>query len=311
MELVTIEAQAERAVIVPEAGCQCMSYRVGTLEVIAGPSTPEHLRNDPFASGIPILFPWPGRIARARFDFAGRAVTLPANEPARGHAIHGLAWNCAYRVIRRGPYYLRAELDSSASPELSRVWPYRFRLELDYEIGGGLRCRAAVRNTGDAVMPFGFGAHPYFHAPLDPRGTRQSLRLSVPAAVSRWPLDESLIPVRAPEALAGKYDLRAPRTLGDESYDDAFRLGPGRDAQEPCARLIDPAARIAIELRADAPFGDLVVYAPAGRPVIALEPYTCAPDAFNLAARGIESGMRKLEPGESFEAGFEIRLSAP
>jgi len=288
-----------------------MSYRVGTLEVIAGPPAPEDWREHPFTSGIPILFPWPGRVAGAQFDFAGRRVTLPVNEPARGHAIHGLAWNSAYRVARRGPYYLRAELDSSASPELSSSWPYRFRLELDYEIGGGLRCKAIVRNTGDAVMPFGFGAHPYFHAPLTARGTRQSLRVSVPPAVSRWPLDASLIPAGAPQALAGKHDLRAERVLGEESYDDAFRLDPARDPAEPCARLIDPAARVAIELCADSPFGDLVLYAPPGRPVISLEPYTCAPDAFNLAARAIASGMRELKPGESFEAGFEIRVSAP
>jgi len=311
MELVTIEAMAERAVILPQAGCQCLSYRVGTLEVIAGPSAPEDCRDNPFATGIPILFPWPGRVAGARFDFGGLSVALPVNEPGRGHAIHGLAWKCAYRVTRRGPYYLRAELDSSASPELSRDWPYRFRLEIDYEIGDGLRCRAAVRNTGDTTMPFGLGAHPYFHAPVGARGTRQSLWLSVPPAVSRWPLDDSLIPAGAPEALSGKYDLRAERLLGDESYDDAFRLDPGRDPAEPCARLIDPGARVAIELRADSPFGDLVLFAPPGRSVISLEPYTCAPDAFNLAARGIASGMRTLKSGESFEAGFEIRVSAP
>ena len=42
-----------------------------------------------------------------------------------------------------------------------------------------------------------------------------------------------------------------------------------------------------------------------------MEPYTCAPDAFNLTARGIECGLRVLKPRESFETGFEIRLSAP
>ncbi len=45
--------------------------------------------------------------------------------------------------------------------------------------------------------------------------------------------------------------------------------------------------------------------------VVAIEPYTCAPDAFNLAARGVAAGMRELAPRDSFEAGFEIRLSVP
>ncbi len=83
------------------------------------------------------------------------------------------------------------------------------------------------------------------------------------------------------------------------------------DGAAPRARLIDPSLKIALEIRADPAFGDFVVYAPEDSPVVALEPYTCAPDAFNLAARAIAAGMRELAPGETFEAGFEIRLNAP
>ena len=75
--------------------------------------------------------------------------------------------------------------------------------------------------------------------------------------------------------------------------------------------MIDPSLNLAVEVRADPAFGDFVVFAPANNPVVALEPYTCGPDAFNLAARGIDSGARELAPGQTFEAGFEIRLSAP
>jgi len=131
-------------------------------------------------------------------------------------------------------------------------------------------------------------------------------------ANARWPLDARLIPTGDAERLAGKYDLRAPRPLGADTYDDAFRMVPiaGRTSA-PRARLIDPSLEIALEIGADPAFGDFVVYAPAERPVVALEPYTCAPDAFNLAARGIAAGMRELAPGQTFEAGFEIRLNAP
>ena len=159
-------------------------------------------------------------------------------------------------------------------------------------------------------MPFGFGAHPYFHAPLNPAGNRGALMLQLDAG-AQWPLDASLIPTDAAIPLAGKFDLRAPRRLGAETYDDAFRMAPNADAFPSRARLIDPSLKLAIEVRADAAYGDFVVYAPAGSPVVALEPYTCAPDAFNLAARGIAAGMRELAPGQTFEAGFEIRLNAP
>jgi aldose 1-epimerase len=309
VELIALETQSERAVIVPEAGCQCLSYRVGQLEVIAGPARPEDWRAHPHRGGIPILFPWPGRVANARFTFKGREYRLPVNEPARGHAIHGFACERAFRVARRGPYFVNATLDWSDYPELKSIWPWPFVLEIDYEVGNGLRLKARVTNTGDSAMPFGFGAHPYFHAPFSRDGSRGAMHIQLDAD-ARWPLDAGLIPTGAAEALAGKYDLRSPRTLGDDTYDDAFRMAPVA-SDRPRARLIDPAMKVALEIRADAAFGEFVVYAPPDNPVVALEPYTCAPDAFNLAARGVAAGMRELRPGQKFEAGFEIRLASP
>ena len=311
MELITLEADGERAVIVPGAGCQCLGYRAGMLEVIAGPANPDAWREHPHRGGIPILFPWPGRVAGACFTFEGREYRLPVNDPAHGHAIHGLACERAFRVMRRGPCFVTAILDSSDYADLNSIWPWPFVLEIDYEVGNGLRLKARITNSGDLVMPFGFGAHPYFHAPLNPKGVRDAMLIELDAN-ARWPLDARLIPTGDAERLAGKYDLRAPRPLGADTYDDAFRMVPiaGRTSV-PRARLIDPSLEIALEIGADPAFGEFVVYAPAERPVVALEPYTCAPDAFNLAARGIAAGMRELAPGQTFEAGFEIRLNAP
>jgi len=312
LELITLEAQSERAVIVPSAGCQCLSYRAGALEIIAGPANPDAWREHPHRGGIPILFPWPSRVAGARFTFKGREYRLPVNEPARGNAIHGFACERAFRVTRRGPYFVTATLDSSDYSDLSSIWPWPFVLEIDYEVGNGLRLKARVTNTGDALMPFGFGAHPYFHAPLDPAGARDAMLIQLDAD-ARWPLDANLIPTGALEPLAGRYDLRAPRPVGIETYDDAFRMAPiskrGNDA--PRARLLDPSLKVALEVRADPAFEDFVVYAPPDSAIVAIEPYTCAPDAFNLAARGVAAGMRELAPGDTFEAGFELRVSAP
>ena len=310
MELITLEAQSERAVIVPGAGCQCLSYRSGNVEVVAGPANPEAWREHPHRGGIPILFPWPGRVAGARFTFEGHEYHVPVNEPARGHSIHGFASERAFRVTRRGPYFVTAILDSSDYSDLGSIWPWPFALEIDYEVGNGLRLKARVTNTGNSVMPFGFGAHPYFHAPLNPAGKHDAMMVQIDAD-ARWALDASLIPTGRTEPLAGKYDLREPRALGADTYDDVFRMAPMTQNDRPRARLIDPSSKVAVEVRADSVFGCFVVYAPPDNAVVALEPYTCVPDAFNLAARGVAAGMRELAPGQTFEAGFEIRLSAP
>ncbi len=309
MELVVIEARGEHATFAPEMGCQCFGYQVGALDLIAAPESAESLRAHPFRSGMPIQFPWPGRIRNGVFTFAGREIHLPINEPARGHAIHGLVWNCAFEVMSRGIDRVRMRLDSSTDAAVTRIWPFPFVLEIDLEVGGGLRVRFSVRNSGASAMPFGIGAHPYFHAPLETHGARDAIEVEAQPAKSRWPLDAKLIPSGAPIAAAGDFDFSAPRPLDAHTYDDVFQLDSARDPSRPCARLIDRAARCAIEIRADPQFRDLVVYAPPDKPVVALEPYTCAPDAFNLNSRGIDAGMLTLAPGAVFEAGFEIRAA--
>lgn len=308
MEFVAIEAQAERAVIVPDAGFQCRSYRLGGLDIIAGPKDPEaDWKAHPFRSGIPILFPWPGRIADGRFSYRGRTIELPLNDPSHNCAIHGLIYNRKFEVTRRGPYFISGRLDSRTDAELSALWPFPFVLELDYEIGNGLRLRASAENVGDSPMPFGLGAHPYFHAPLDPRGSRASM--AVQGLIDRhWQLDARMLPSGVLEAPAGRFDLRRPVTIGNDSFDDAYTLDANR--KERAARLVDPSLKMALEVRAAPIFRNLVVYAPPSPDVVALEPYTCGPDAFNLAAQGIDAGMLELQPGARFEASFEIRLSA-
>jgi aldose 1-epimerase len=304
VEFVTIEAQAERAVIAPEAGFQCRSYQIGALDIVAGPRDPEaDWKAHPFRSGIPILFPWPGRIADGRFSYRGREIALPINDPTHNCAIHGLIYNRVFQVTRRGPYFVAARLDSRSDADLTSRWPFPFVLELDYEIGNGLRFHAALENVGDGPMPFGIGAHPYFHAPLDPRGTRAAMQ--VQGHIDRhWHLDKRLLPDGAMEAPAGRFDLRQPVTLGSDTFDDAYSLDPKRG--ERAARLIDPQLKMTLELRASSIFRTLVVYAPPAPNVVALEPYTCGPNAFNRA----DAGMLELQPGARFEASFEIRLSA-
>ncbi len=237
--------------IVPDAGCQCLGYRAGTLDVIAGPASPDAWREHPHRGGIPILFPWPGRVADACFTFKGREYRLPVNEPARGHAIHGFACERAFRVTRRGPYFVTAILDSSDYSDLNSIWPWPFVLEIDYEVGNGLRLKARITNTGDSVMPFGFGAHPYFHAPLNPTGLRDAMLIQLDAN-ARWPLDARLIPTGDAEPLAGKYDLRAPRPLGADTYDDAFRMAPiaERTVEQRWVRAARAAYRSVAEYRA-------------------------------------------------------------
>jgi aldose 1-epimerase len=96
------------------------------------------------------------------------------------------------------------------------------------------------------------------------------------------------------------------REPGAATIDNVFA---GWDGE---ATLADADRRIIVTVRADRAAGFLVVYAPAGKDYLALEPVTHMTDAFNRAARGEpDTGTRTLRPRGAFSCTMEIgvRLS--
>ncbi|MBY0459562.1 MAG: hypothetical protein K2V38_19755, partial [Gemmataceae bacterium] len=66
-----------------------------------------------------------------------------------------------------------------------------------------------------------------------------------------------------------------------------------------------PQASGRLRMLADANFGDLVLFTPAHRRAVAIEPYSCSADASNLQARGVASGWRVLSAGEAWRSAVE------
>jgi aldose 1-epimerase len=106
--------------------------------------------------------------------------------------------------------------------------------------------------------------------------------------------------------LEGQYDLRQPRSTSDLVLDDIFTdLIADVDGVVRC-RLIDQASQVETVVESNiAQFRHVVVYTPpAPRQAICIEPNSSPTDAFNLQARGIDSDMIVLKPGEA--ASFEV-----
>jgi aldose 1-epimerase len=59
----------------------------------------------------------------------------------------------------------------------------------------------------------------------------------------------------------------------------------------------------------DQNFTQCVIYTPAHREAICMEPYTCVPDAIRLAAEGHETGLQILQPGEEFLTTIRLQLT--
>ena len=261
----------------------------------------------PSGSGIPLLFPFPGRIKGKTLRWDGREFPLPGDD-GRGNAIHGFVLNRPWRVIESAGNYVVGQFQASIDDaQLLKHWPAAFRITVRYELEGTTLCSVLrIENPDDRPLPCGLGTHPYFRVPL---GGSNSNDVEVRLPVSRrWDLVE-MDPSGDCLAIDDASGLQAGRSFADIQFDAVF-AGLKFDDDELCrARVSDPESGITLQLEFDKIFRECVVYTPPHREAICIEPYTCVPNAADLQARGIDSGLRILAPGESFEAHVVMRCS--
>jgi aldose 1-epimerase len=288
-----------QAAVVTEVGAALRSWTVGGEEMLDG------FRADEAAPDFrgKVLAPWPNRLRDGRYEFGGAEQRTPITEPDRGSALHGLlAWR-AWRV--REHTEDRVALAAVIHPQPG--YPFTLRVIADYRIDAdGLAVTLAAHNDGSVPLPFGLGAHPYLRpGALDGTRLRMPARELVPADAER------LLPTGPPVPVAGtQHDFRRPRPIGGLALNTCF-TALERDADELArVRLAGPEREMTVWM--DAGYGFAMAYTaddvadPARRRGgIAIEPMTCAPDAFNTGL-----GLRVLEPGESFEARWGLSPGA-
>ncbi len=265
-------------------------------------------RKGPNLNGIPILFPFPNRVAGGKFSFRGREVTLPRNEGGK-NAIHGLVLDKPWEIVSSetgGAASVTGRIGTDSSPEIASVWPFPFRLEVTWTLRDKtLSMEGIFRNTGKDILPCGFGSHGYFRLPetekVDP------LRLAAPFG-SRYVL-ENLLPTGEKAPLEPwEEPFRRGETIGPRAFDTVYGDLDFQEGRAEC-RLEGKEKALGISWDASAPI--LVLYIPPHRRALAVEPYTCLTDAFNLSARGVESGALFLEPGAEGRTSMEIRVLDP
>jgi len=247
----------------------------------------------PTSYGNPILCPYPNRIGNGTFNFEGHTYTL--DEPGRHGLVRDKSWEVdAYGASEKEGAWLKCSLNSESFPTILRQYPFPFILEVTYTLRDStLEMLSIITNTGNRNMPLGFGIHPYFRRPM--KGTIQ-----VPAH-RRWELFNNLPTGRILD-VEGKYDIRQPTELSDLILDDVFTDLDMIDGGLSHCILDDKQARIRIIIEFDATlFRDIVVYTPPSpRQAIAIEPYTCPPDALNLKDNpDLDSHLILLPPGNA------------
>jgi aldose 1-epimerase len=240
-----------------------------------------------------LLVPWPNRLRDGRYTFDGATHQLPISEPERMNAIHGLLRWQSWRVAERGED--RVVMEHTLHPRVG--YPFALHMAVAYQLSdAGLTSTVTATNIGDRPCPYGMGAHPYLHVAAD---TVDVCWLESSAAKSLI-ADERGIPVDVAGVEATGLDFRRRRQVGAIRLDHAFTEMERDAAGRAWVRLWDEYQARGVGLWMDERYRYCMLFsgdtlpAPQRRRSLAVEPMTCAPNAF---ASG--DGLITLAAGES------------
>jgi galactose mutarotase-like enzyme len=167
-----------------------------------------------------------------------------------------------------------------ASDATRASYPFGFRIDLAYRVDAeGLHLEAAITNTGDGEMPFGFGTHPYFAI-----ANAASFRLT--------------------SAATRAFD----NVTKQEVAFDASALALGQ--REIDLHLIDHGSATidfevdGVPITIEAPeHHRWVIWSVPGKPFVCVEPWTCPGNALNS---GVD--LVRLTPGATITRTQRIRV---
>ena len=233
-----------------------------------------------------VLMPFPSRIRDGTYSFGGVRHALAQNDKDGPNAIHGFVRGKAWE----------GEHDAATARFRTRIaaedhpgYPFDLELAVGYELlPSGLACAFVARNVGDVPAPFGAGFHPY----LMPTPRLDDTPVQVPAG--RLVQFEGLLPTGHVVDVPSELDFRTARPLDGTCFNHCLTgLKPDGDGFVR-VRVGDTV------LWMDRAFPYLVLYTGDAlgvdaRKALAVEPMTCATDAFNHPPWG----LKVLAPGEA------------
>jgi len=300
IRLVNFES-GEYATIFPFLGGRVheIGLRAGKkiFSILESPRTiAEILRNVHFA-GVK-LAPFPGRIVDGTYSVGGARYKLKVNSKGN-FAIHGFTADKPFQIdksIARSDY--ASVVLSWEHNRKTKGYPFKFRMRLTYKLSeSSFSCTTEILNTDSTIIPMGDGWHPYFKT----AGSVKRLSLSLP----KHSVVDVTSPYKVPTGTSQKStsgEVTIP--LRQKEIPAVYDFGTKR--RRVTTRIIDPKSRVEIRLWQEAGAGKyryLVVYRPATGTSIAVEPWTCAPNAFNNGM-----GLMLLKPGKVLKGSYGVSL---
>lgn len=252
-----------------------------------------------------VLIPFPGRIGNGRYAFDGQTFQLECNDKEGPNAIHGFVRSLPWDIRAIDSNRVTLAVTLQAKTYTQRGYPFSLHITVTYELNNnGLSCAFQVQNIGDHAAPVGVGFHPYFTVGTS---TIDEAEAQIPGT-GYLEFNERLVPTGAISSVVDTpWDYRRFRPIAQQRFNHCY-VNLERDANGTATALLrDIPRHRTITITMDSAFSAVVVYtgdaiADAPRAALAIEPMTCASDAFNHP----EWELKRLVPGETFSGCWSV-----
>ena len=243
------------------------------------------------------LLPFPNRIKDGKYNFQGKDYQLNMNFPHESNAIHGLIFDIPFKVTDKKAEEASCSLKLEYSSRPFPGYPFHYLVKIVYTLreNSGFECKVKINNLLPHAMPVGHGWHPYFMADS---GKVDDLFLQFPADAI-LEVDKTNIPTGKKQPYNSFNKLKK---IGDTKLDSCFQLSRDKDRAEIIIHNKENGFGYCIwQETGQFKYNFLQIYTPPDRKSVAIEPMTCAPDAFNN-----NNGLIILGPLEKMQTSFGI-----
>jgi aldose 1-epimerase len=229
-----------------------------------------------------VLMPFPSRIPGGKYTFAGQSYQLATSGAHGSPAMHGFLRGVLWETTAKSESAVTFSVTVNEGD--FEGYPFGLRVTVTYRLGeNGFRCDFHAENSGTKDAPFGAGFHPYFTA-----GTE-----TIDDDLLQIPFQQIMHSGERTGVAGTSWDFRVPRPVG-AVHCDAVLTSPERD-EDGLARIrfSAPDGSRTVIIWMDQSFDYVVLYSGDTLPpshqrrALAIEPWTCAPNAFNYPERGL------------------------
>lgn len=295
--------------IVPSIGNLIFSIKKKGEEYLWVPGSLDTIYKEFILCGIPFLAPWANRLDDDVFYINNRKYKLNPflqlrrdsnNKPIHGLLLFSSHWKVNLTETTQNYASITSQLAFWQYPEYLSNFPFPHNIRMTIKLENGvIEVQTIIENLSAENLPISIGFHPYFQLPDIPYEDWELILPSCKRAI----LDQQLIPT-------GEYETNpytSPIKLTSALLDDVF-VNLNRDSFNNSSFILQGSNR-KIEVIFGEKFKTAIIYAPIKRKFVCIEPMSAITNAFNLAHKGVYSGLDSVAPNSEWEAKYWIKIA--